>query len=84
MIDASSSSLGQYSVQNIGRRMDVYNSDDINCLFRPEIPNIVFLNKDNPEQNWSDNTTVTELREISSKRDMLLAQREECILNGQP
>ena len=84
MIDASSSSLGQYSVQNIGRRMDVYNSDDINCLFRPEIPNIVFLNKDNPEQNWSDNTTVTELREISNKRDMLLAQREECILNGQP
>lgn len=84
MIDASSSSLGEYSVQNIGRRMDVYNGNDVNCLFRPEIPNIVFLNKDNPEQNWSENTTITELREISSKQEMLLAQREECILNGQP
>lgn len=84
IIDASSSSLGEYSVQNIGRRMDVYDEDDINCLFRPEIPNVVFLNKDNPEQNWSNNTTVTELRDINSKQEMLMAQREECILNGQP
>ena len=84
IIDASSSSLGEYSVQNIGRRMDVYHEDSINCLFRPEIPNVVFLNKDNPEQNWSENTTITELRDVSSKNEMLIAQREECMLNGQP
>jgi hypothetical protein len=51
MIDASSSSLGEYGVQNIGRRMDVVNDDDVNCLFRPEIPNVVFLNSDNPDEN---------------------------------
>ena len=84
IIDASSSSLGEYSVQNIGRRMDVCNENDVNCLFRPEIPNVVFLNKDNPDQNWSDNTTVTELRDITTKKDMLMAQREECNQNGQP
>lgn len=84
IIDANSSSLGMYSVQNIGRRMDVYHEDNINCLFRPEIPNVVFLNMDDPSQNWSENTTVTELRDITTSIEMLAAQREECILNGQP
>ncbi len=84
IIDASSSSLGEYSVQNIGRRIDVYHEDNINCLFRPEIPNVVFLNKDDPSQNWSDNTTITELRDISNTIQMLEAQKEECILNNQP
>ena len=84
IIDASSSSLGGYSVQNIGRRMDVYHEDNINCLFRPEIPNVVFLNSDNPDDNWSDNTTIQELRDISSSADKLNAQKEECNLNGQP
>lgn len=84
IIDASSSSLGEYSVQNIGRRIDSYNEDDVNCLFRPEIPNVVFLNKDDPSQNWSENTTITELRNVSSTIEMLEAQRQECILNNQP
>lgn len=84
IIDASSSSLGEYSVQNIGRRMDVYHEDSINCLFRPEIPNVVFLNSDNPDDNWSDNTTIQELRDVSSSADKLNAQKEECNLNGQP
>lgn len=84
IIDASSSSLGEYSVQNIGRRMDVYHEDSINCLFRPEIPNVVFLNKDHPEQNWSENTTVTEIRNIEEKLNQLNEQKEECNRNGQP
>ena len=84
IIDANSSSLGMYSVQNIGRRMDVYHEDNINCLFRPEIPNVVFLNMDDPSQNWSENTTVTEIRDITTSLEMLQAQREECDLNGQP
>lgn len=85
IIDANTSSLGEYGVQNIGRRMDTYNEEDkINCLFRPEIPNVVFLNKDDPSQNWSDNTTITEVRDISTAIEMLEAQREECILNNQP
>ena len=84
MIDASSSSLGMYSVQNIGRRMDVYNNDDINCLFQPLIPNVVFLNKDNPSVNWSENTTVTELRSINEVQNLLMEQRQECVNNNQP
>ena len=84
MIDASSSSLGMYSVQNIGRRMDVYNNDDINCLFQPLIPDVVFLNKDNPTMNWSENTTITELRKMDDIKDLLAAQKEECNNNNQP
>ena len=84
MIDASSSSLGMYSVQNIGRRMDVYNNDDVNCLFQPLIPDVVFLNKDNPTMNWSENTTITELRKMDDIRDLLAAQKEECNNNNQP
>ena len=64
--------------------MDVYHEDSINCLFRPEIPNVVFLNSDNPDANWSDNTTVTELRGELSSAQKLSKQKEECNMNGQP
>lgn len=84
MIDASSSSLGMYSVQNIGRRIDVYNNDDINCLFQPLIPNVVFLNKDNPKVNWSENTTITELKDWTNITNLLEVQKRECSLNNQP
>lgn len=84
IIDASSSSLGMYSVQNIGRRVDVYNNNDVNCLFQPLIPDVVFLNKDNPTVNWSENTTITELRKMSDIKELLQAQRQECIDNNQP
>ena len=50
-IDANGSAFGDYSIEAIGRRQDVVHNEDINCLFVPEIPNIVFLNKDNPEDN---------------------------------
>lgn len=43
-IEPNTSGLGEYSVSNIGRRMDVVNNEDINCLFQPDIPDIVFLN----------------------------------------
>ena len=84
MIDANSSSLGQFSVQNIGRRVNITINDEINCLFAPEIPNIVFLNTDDPKMNWSDNTTITELRTVTDIIEMLNQQRQECIDNGQP
>lgn len=56
-IDSSSALLGEYSIKNIGRRSDVVVDDDINCLFQPEIPDIIFLNKDDPTVNWTENTT---------------------------
>lgn len=54
----SSSSLGEFSVSNIGRRSDVVNNDNINCLFQPDIPDVVFLNTDDletlGEDAWND------------------------------
>ena len=51
-IDPYTSTLGEYSIQNIGRRTDVVNNEDINCLFQPDIPDIVFINTD--EDNAQD------------------------------
>ena len=48
-IDPSTSGLGEFSISNIGRRMDVVNNEDINCLFQPDIPDIVFLNIDDED-----------------------------------
>ena len=51
-IEPSLSPLGKYSVKNIGRRTKVTVNDDINCLFQPEIPNIILLDAtgDNKEK----------------------------------
>jgi len=84
IIDANSSSLGIYSIENIGRRADVVNDDQVNCLFTPEIPNVVFLNGDDPSYNWSDNTTITEIRSATDTTEMLRLQQEECLNNNQP
>jgi hypothetical protein len=45
-IDPTRSTLSEYSVKNIGRRTNVTVNDKINCLFQPEIPNVVFINTD--------------------------------------
>lgn len=64
----SAGSLGKYSVSNIGRRTNVVVNEDVNCLFEPEVPNIVFLNLD---LNDSDPDKLAELR-------------DECQNSGQP
>ena len=64
----SAGSLGKYSVSNIGRRSDVVIDDDVNCLFEPEVPNIVFLNLDMQDE---DPEKFQELR-------------DECMDSGQP
>ena len=48
-IEPDTSGLGAYSVANIGRRTDAVSNDDINCLFQPYIPDIVFINTDSDE-----------------------------------
>jgi hypothetical protein len=45
---------------------------------------VVFLNMDNPDANWSENTTVKELRSTQEIIDKLYEQRQECINNNQP
>lgn len=37
------SAIGQFSVSNIGRRSKVVVDDSVNCLFEPDIPDLVFL-----------------------------------------
>lgn len=64
----SSGPLGKYSVSNIGRRSDVVVNEDCNCLFEPEVPNIVFLNLDLQDSD------PEELKKL----------RDECIDAGQP
>lgn len=49
-IDSSTSDLSQFSVSAIGRRTDAVSSDTVNCLFAPEIPNIVFINADEDDK----------------------------------
>ena len=48
-IEPSTSELGEFSVNNIGRRTDTVVNQDINCLFQPEIPDIIFLNADDDD-----------------------------------
>lgn len=49
-IDSSTSDLGRFSISAIGRRTDAVSSDTVNCLFAPEIPNIVFINADEDDK----------------------------------
>ena len=44
-IDPLDSGFGEFSIPAIGRRSDVITDNKINCLFEPEIPNIVFINE---------------------------------------
>lgn len=64
----SSGPLGKYSISAIGRRQQVVVDEDINCLFEPEIPNIVFLNLDLAD------TDPDEFDDL----------RAECMASGQP
>jgi hypothetical protein len=48
----SSAAISEISVSNIGRRTKVINDDSINCIFEPEIPDLVLL--DTSDENLSD------------------------------
>lgn len=72
-IDPVTSQLGQFSISNIGRRSDVVNDDDVNCLFQPDILDVIFINVDE----------VLETAETEQEaNDYLAEQRLECMSNG--
>ena len=56
------SQLGQYSVSNIGRRAKIIgdNNEGINCVFEPQIPDLVYLNK-------QDYASEDEMREVQAR-----------------
>lgn len=81
----TSSELGKYSVSAIGRRGDVVTDDKINCLFEPEIPNVIFLNIDNPTDNVSENTTINDDKgENLSPAELLKEARDEANEHSHP
>ena len=81
----TSSELGKYSVSAIGRRGDVITDDKINCLFEPEIPNVIFLNIDNPTDNVSENTTINDDKgENLSPAELLREARDEANEHSHP
>lgn len=69
-IDANSSTLGEFSVSNIGRRLDVINNEDVNCLFTPEIPDVIIANAHNIYTSVNHSSleaarSLSDLRELS-------------------
>lgn len=73
-IEPTTSSLGKYSVQNIGRRTDVVVNQDINCIFQPEIPNIIWLN--------ADDANIVEKRQEAIKNGYPYSQVREDIFTN--
>lgn len=43
------SSLSQFNIDNIGRRTQVENNNEINCVFEPEIPDLVIIEAGQPD-----------------------------------
>ena len=71
-IDPDDSGMKDFAISSIGRRTDVVTNDDINCLFEPEIPDVIFINKD-------DETTIKVGNEQVNKNEQL---KEEAIQKG--
>ena len=58
-VDAPNSGVNEFAIGNIGRRTDVVSDTDINCLFEPQIPDIIYAN--------SDELSEAEIKELRSK-----------------
>lgn len=59
----SDSEIGKFSIQSIGRRTDVVVDDNVTSLYRPEIPDYVILDINDPELSDKYN----QLNSISQK-----------------
>lgn len=69
----STAAVSEFSVSNIGRRTKVLNDDSINCIFEPEIPNLILLNVADPN--------IAELREECEAQGQDYIQLEESIFD---
>ena len=45
--------IGEYGVPNIGRRSVVLVDDSINCIFAPQIPDVIIINMDDPNEQYN-------------------------------
>ena len=64
-----SSDLGQYSVNNIGRRSKILDSNNqgINCVFEPQIPDLVYINTSKYPKYQDLNTLREQLTHYGQK-----------------
>ena len=63
------SQLGQYSVSNIGRRAKIIDSSNegINCVFEPQIPDIIYLRKQDYDSEEEMVAVQKKLNDIGQK-----------------
>ena len=47
----SDAAISELSISNIGRRTKVLNDDTVNCIFEPEIPDIIFIDTTQSEED---------------------------------
>ena len=67
-IDPATSGLGEFCIANIGRRTTVYNNEDVNCLFAPEIPNVVYVSLEEGEEEANERMDrLRSMGEVPSK-----------------
>lgn len=69
----SESSISELNISNIGRRTKVINDDKINCIFEPEIPDLVLLNQ--------SDENIAQLREECENRGQDYIQLSENLFN---
>ena len=69
----SSAAISEFSISNIGRRTKVINDDSINCVFEPDIPDLILLNV--ADENLAD------LRAECEERGQDYIQLDESIYN---
>ena len=68
-VDAANSGLNEFSIGNIGRRTDVVSDTDINCLFEPQIPDIIYINLDDYTDYDNDEDKLAAINKVRSKAD---------------
>lgn len=75
-LDATCSSFGEWSVKNIGRRSDVIVKDEINCLFQPEIPNVILLPANTVDLNTMGQSSVDKIYRYGSALESQMSLAE--------
>lgn len=50
----SDAAISEFSIENIGKRTKVLSDDSINCIFEPEIPNYILIEKDNTNTQFNE------------------------------
>ena len=69
----SAAEISKISVSNIGRRTQVINDDDVNCVFEPDIPDLVIIERGTPDTKTN--------REECQKRGQNYTQVDTSLFN---